>query len=43
MDAPTQDVVRWLLLVGSTAVGALLAELAQQRWWEHGAAASGPR
>jgi len=33
MDAQTQDVVRWLLLVGGTAVAAVLAELAQQRWW----------
>ncbi len=33
MDAQTQDVVRWLLLVGGTAAGAVLAELAQQRWW----------
>jgi hypothetical protein len=38
MDAQTQDVVHWLLLVGATAVGALLAELAQQRWWGHAGA-----
>jgi hypothetical protein len=33
MDAPAQDVVHWLLLVGVTAVGAALAGLAQRRWW----------
>jgi hypothetical protein len=34
MDAQAQDVVRWLLLVGATAAGAVLAEIAQQRWWD---------
>ena len=34
MDAPAPDVVRWLLLVGVTAVGAVLVELAQQHCWE---------
>jgi hypothetical protein len=36
MDAQAQAVVQWLLLVGITVVGALVAELAQQRWWERG-------
>ena len=34
MDAQAQDVVLWLLLVGVTAVGAVLAGLAQRHWWE---------
>ena len=33
MDAHAQDVVRWLLLVGATAIAAVLAGLTQQHWW----------
>ena len=33
MDAQAQAVVQWLLLVGATALGAVLAGLAQQHWW----------
>jgi hypothetical protein len=43
MDTHAQAVVQWLLLVGVTAVGAVLAGLAQQRWWEHATAAPGRR
>jgi len=42
MDAHTQAVVQWLLLVGAAAVGAVLAGLAQQRWWGRPAAAGRP-
>ena len=35
MEAEAQDVVRWLLLVGVTAFGAIVSGLLQQRWWEH--------
>jgi hypothetical protein len=33
MDALAQDVMHWLLLVGTTAAGAVLAGLAQRHWW----------
>jgi hypothetical protein len=33
MDAHAPAVVPWLLLVGATAIGAVLAGLAQQHWW----------
>ena len=33
MNAHEPDVVRWLLLVGATLLGAVLAGLAQRRWW----------
>ena len=33
MTAHEPDVVRWLLLVGATLLGAVLAGLAQRRWW----------
>jgi hypothetical protein len=36
------DVVRWLLLVGATVVGAVLAGLAQWRWWRDADALPGP-
>jgi hypothetical protein len=33
MEAQAQDVVHWVVLVVVTAMGAVLAEVAQQRWW----------
>jgi hypothetical protein len=33
MESQAQDVVRWLLLVGVTACGAIVSGLLQ-RWWE---------
>jgi hypothetical protein len=35
MDTQAQAVVQWLLLVGVTAIGAVLTGLAQQRGWWH--------
>jgi hypothetical protein len=32
MEAQGQDVVRWLLLVGVTALGAIVTGLLQRRW-----------
>jgi hypothetical protein len=42
MDAQEHDVVRWLLLVGTAALCAGLAGLAQRRWWRGAAAPPGP-
>ena len=33
MNAHEPDVVRWRRLVGATLLGAVLAGLAQRRWW----------
>ena len=42
MNAHEPDVVRWLLLVGATLLGAVLAGLAQRRWWRRAGAPPGP-
>jgi hypothetical protein len=42
VDAHEHDVVRWLLLVGATLLGAVLAGLAQRRWWRRAGALPGP-
>ena len=42
MNAQEPDVVRWLLLVGTAALCAVLAGLAQRRWWRGAAALPGP-
>jgi hypothetical protein len=42
MNAHEPDVVRWLLLVGATLLGAVLAGLAQRRWWRATDAPPGP-
>jgi len=41
MNAPAPDVGQWLLLVGAVLLAAVLAGLAQRRWWRS-AAAPGP-
>ena len=43
MNAHEPDVVRWLLLVGATLLGAVLAGLAQRRWWRRAGAPPRPR
>ena len=42
MNAHEPDVGRWLLLVGATLLGAVLAGLAQRRWWRATDAPPGP-
>jgi hypothetical protein len=32
MDAQAHDLLQWLLLVGTTALGAVVAGLTQRRW-----------